>query len=72
MKKFQFWAKVISLSIIIIAAIAYLFYIGGVNFLTATPYSKGVFYWYALVLHLVIMLICVLYLVDKIRLWKSK
>lgn len=40
MKSFSYWAKVFSLSILVIAAIAYLVFVGVMNFLTAGPSSS--------------------------------
>jgi len=74
MKTFRFWLKIIGLSAIVVAAVGYLIFIGIMNFWTAGPnYSIGAFYWFCFALHLIIILICVLFLIEKIKLWnKSK
>lgn len=72
MKSFSYWAKVFSLSILVIAAIAYLVFVGVMNFFTAGPSSSmGLFYWLCMILHLAIISICILYLFDKIKYWSS-
>ena len=69
MKSYCFWAKVIGLSVLIIVALAYLLFVGGMEYLTAFPGYLGGRYWVGLFLHIAIMIICVLYGVDRIRLW---
>lgn len=69
MKTHWFWAKVISLSSLIVVSLAYLLFVGGMEYLTAFPGYMGGRYWVGLFLHIAIMVICVLYGVDRIRFW---
>jgi hypothetical protein len=70
MIKMKTWVKCVLLSIVIVAAIGYLLFVGIMNFLTAsTSQYIDLFYWSCLILHIFIMVICVLYLIEKIKYW---
>jgi O-antigen/teichoic acid export membrane protein len=70
-KKSSFWVKSILLSAIITGCILYLIFLFVMNYLTVGSVDEiGITYYIMALAHLCVILICILYLLEKIRYWK--
>lgn len=65
-----FWIRSTILLIITAACLAYLWFTFLLNFCTRGPES-GITYYLMATLHIAIMIICFLYLYEKLRQWRN-
>jgi hypothetical protein len=68
----QFWIKSIMLLIITATCFIYLAFTFFFNFLTgSSKLEMGLSYYLMVAIHIIIMIICFLYLYEKVRQWKK-
>jgi hypothetical protein len=67
----MFWIKVALLIAIIFACVFYLTFLFIMEFFTAYPKGENLFFYFAALIHLTVIAICLLFLFDKISWWKQ-
>ncbi len=72
MNKNIFWIKAIFLIGVTVLCIWYLTFAFILQFYTVTPGSDRLMHYFMIILHLLVILICILYMIEKIVNWKKK
>ncbi|QKJ28281.1 hypothetical protein HQ865_00410 [Mucilaginibacter mali] len=70
MRSAKFWIKALLLTAITIACIGHMLFLGMMEFLTRQQGADITFaYWCPLAIHITIILICILYWVNRVLYW---
>lgn len=72
MRKKMFWLKTLLLILFTAISVWYLTFVFIMQFFNASHGSNDLLYYFMLVIHLLIIVVCILYSIHKINFWRQQ